>query len=57
MGTSPTNLLEHAELRDASMTEFTVSDVPSGSYYVAVSVYDSDGRESGFSVVKLIHIS
>ena len=56
-GTSSSNLAPLVELSDESMTEYTVEDLPAGSYYFAVSAYDTEGRESGYSQMILVHLS
>lgn len=56
-GTSSSDLAPLVELSDESMTEYTVEDLPAGSYYFAVSAYDTEGRESGYSQVILVHLS
>jgi hypothetical protein len=48
-GTSPNNLTILVDLNDDTITDFTVNDIPSGNYYFAVTAYDMDGVESGFS--------
>jgi hypothetical protein len=39
------------DLNDDSLTEYTPDALPSGNYYFAVTAYDSDGNESGYSNV------
>jgi len=52
MGTSRNALDQIVELRDGGMTSYTVKNLPAGgSYYFAISVYDSDGLESDLSEV------
>lgn len=48
-GTSPSNLTMLVDLNDDTITDFTVDSIPSGNYYFAVTAYDMDGVESGFS--------
>lgn len=48
-GTSASNLSVLVDLNDDSLTEYTVDTLPSGSYYFAVTAYDSNGVESGLS--------
>jgi predicted small secreted protein len=48
-GTSPSNLAMLVDLNDDTVTDFTVDSIPSGNYYFAVTAYDMDGVESGFS--------
>ena len=50
-GTSPNNLDMMVDLNDDSITDYTLTDLPSGSYYFAVTAYDADGMESGLSNV------
>jgi hypothetical protein len=45
------------DLEGSSNTEYTVTGLPSGSYYFAVSAFDTDGIESGFSQIILVEIS
>ena len=47
-GTSAGSLSMLVDLND-DITEFTVDMLPTGNYYFAVTAYDSDGTESGFS--------
>lgn len=56
MGTSSTNLAPLVDLSDDSITEYRVSNLPNGSYYFAVTAYDSNGLESGYSQTILIHL-
>lgn len=48
-GTSPSNLTILVDLNDDTITDFTVDSIPSGNYYFAVTAYDMDGVESGYS--------
>jgi hypothetical protein len=48
-GSSEDSLSVLVDLNDDSITEYTVDTLPSGSYYFAISAYDSDGVESGLS--------
>lgn len=57
MGTSDNNLQPLVDLNDESITNYTVSNLPAGSYYFTVSAYDIEGLESGFSSVVLIQLS
>ena len=50
-GTSASSLVLLADLNDNSITEYTTDAMPSGSYFFAVTAYDTDGNESGFSNV------
>jgi hypothetical protein len=53
MGTSSTNLSPLYDVEDGSVTEFTVVNLTSGSYYFAISALDMDGLESTLSQVVL----
>lgn len=57
MGSSPNNLTPLVDLNDNQATGFTVNNLEAGSYYFAVSAYDQDGLESGFSQVIRIDVS
>lgn len=48
-GTTSENLAMMVDLDDDSITEYTITNLPSGTYYFAVTAYDADGMESGFS--------
>lgn len=48
-GTSETSLTQIIELTDPSVTSFVVSDLTPGTYYFAVSAYDSLGFEGDWS--------
>lgn len=50
-GTSASNLVLLADLNDNSITEYTTDAMPSGSYFFAVTAYDTEGNESGLSNV------
>jgi fibronectin type 3 domain-containing protein len=50
-GTTPDNLSLLVDLNDESITDYTINDLPAGSYYFAVTAYDADGVESAFSNV------
>jgi hypothetical protein len=55
MGTSSNNLSLLVDLNDEATTTYTISNLPAGSYYIAVSAYDSAGVESGMSqVIKIV---
>ncbi len=53
MGTSANDLSPVVDLNDENMTRYTVRNLTSGSYYFAVSAYDSNGVESALSQVVL----
>lgn len=57
MGSSENDLAPLVDLNDDTVTQYTVNDLPAGSYYFAVSAYDGDGMESGYSQVILVHLS
>ncbi|MCU7851329.1 MAG: fibronectin type III domain-containing protein [Candidatus Thiodiazotropha sp. (ex Monitilora ramsayi)] len=57
MGTTSNNLSTLVDLSDDTITNYTVSNLPAGSYYFAVSAYDVDGTESGYSQIILIQLS
>jgi hypothetical protein len=48
-GSSANNLTMLVDLNDKDITEYTVDSLPSGNYYFAITVYDQNGIESGFS--------
>jgi hypothetical protein len=48
-GTSPGNYTHYIDVSNGSAQSVTVRDVPVGTYYVAMTTYDSDGRESSYS--------
>jgi hypothetical protein len=56
-GTTIGNMAPLVDLEGSSNTEYTVTGLPSGSYYFAVSAFDTDGIESGFSQIILVEIS
>jgi len=35
-----------ADLHDGSATEYVINDMPAGTYYFAVTTYDSAGQKS-----------
>jgi major membrane immunogen (membrane-anchored lipoprotein) len=57
MGTKSNNLAPLVDLSDDSITQYTVSDLPSGNYYFAISAFDTDGLESSYSQVILVQLS
>ncbi|MCU7812732.1 MAG: fibronectin type III domain-containing protein [Candidatus Thiodiazotropha sp. (ex Notomyrtea botanica)] len=57
MGTTSDNLSALVDLSDDTITNYTVNNLPAGSYYFAVSAYDVDGAESGYSQIILIQLS
>ena len=38
-----------ADVADGTATSATVTDIPVGNYYLVMTTYDVDGRESGYS--------
>ena len=50
-GTTPDNLSMLVDLNDETITDYTISELPSGIYYFAVTAYDAEGTESAFSNV------
>ncbi|MGD8910518.1 MAG: fibronectin type III domain-containing protein [Chromatiales bacterium] len=48
-GSSADDLSMLVDLNDTDITEYTVDSLPSGNYYFAITVYDLEGLESGFS--------
>ena len=48
-GTSPGNYTHYIDVSAGSAQSVTVRDVPVGTYYVVMTTYDSDGRESSYS--------
>jgi hypothetical protein len=57
MGTASNNLAPLVDLNDETITSYSVGNLPAGSYYFAVSAYDTDGLESSFSQILKIVIS
>lgn len=57
MGTSSGNLAPLVDLDDESVTQYTVNNLPTGSYYFAITAYDTDGQESSYSQVILVQVS
>jgi hypothetical protein len=51
LGTSSDNLHVVADLNDGSATSYTVTGLTADTYYFAVTVYDIDNIESGFSTI------
>jgi hypothetical protein len=48
-GDSEGSLSPVVDINDYSMTEYTLTDIPTGTHYYGVTTYDMDGNESGFS--------
>jgi hypothetical protein len=57
MGRSSDNMDPLVDLRDDGITNYTVNNLSSGSYYFAISAYDTDGAESGYSEIIQITLS
>ena len=51
MGTTANNLEQIVDLADCTIQEYVVENLDVGDYYFAVTTYDVDGNESGFSNV------
>ena len=51
MGTKANDLHQLVDLKDETITQYTVDNLSSGDYYFAISAFDSDGLESGLSQV------
>ena len=47
--TSPGSYSNHVNITNGSLQSATLTGVPIGTYYVAMSTYDSSGLESGYS--------
>lgn len=50
-GTSADDLNVLVDLNDNSITNYSINNLPSGSYYFSITAYDLDGQESGLSNV------
>lgn len=57
MGTSRTNLAPIVDLVNDNLNEHLVKDLGQGSYYFAITAYDTDGMESNMSQVVLITLT
>ena len=57
LGTAPDALELSEEIVGVSETAISITDLPPGTYYFAVTAYDADGLESGFSEVVSKQIS
>jgi hypothetical protein len=51
MGTTSNNLQMRVDINDGSATSYTINDLASGTYYIALTTYDMDGNASSFSNV------
>jgi hypothetical protein len=45
-GTSPQNLTQSVKITNPGLTAYTLTDLPSGTWYFAVTAYSSTGVES-----------
>ena len=50
-GTSQGNYTNEVEIADRNTMQVTLSSLPPGTYYIVVTTYDMDGRESAYSQV------
>ena len=57
MGETESSMVPITDISDQNMTQFTVDGLSAGSYYFAVSAFDTDGNESGKSQIILIQLS
>jgi len=48
-GTAQGDYTEQVDVADSSTMEVTLNNVAAGTYYIVVTTYDMDGRESGYS--------
>jgi hypothetical protein len=48
-GTSQGQYTNSIDISDGTAEGYTIKDLPSGTYYIVVTTYDTDGRESGYS--------
>jgi len=48
-GKSSGNYTSHVTLADGTAQSVTLTDLPVGTYYMVMTTYDVDGRESGYS--------
>ena len=49
LGDSSSNLTMEVDLNDGLADSYTFTDLPVGTYFVAVTAYDTDGNHSGYS--------
>ncbi len=49
LGESSERLEMKVDLNDGTATDYTISDLPIGTYFVALTVYDTDGASSSYS--------
>jgi hypothetical protein len=50
-GTSPGNYPNHVNVTDGTTQEVTLNNLAVGTYYIVMTTYDVDGRESSYSVM------
>jgi hypothetical protein len=50
-GTDKSELIPVVDLNDSAMTSYTLTGLSPGTYYFAVTAYDYDGLESGYSEI------
>ncbi|MEN8130806.1 MAG: fibronectin type III domain-containing protein [Pseudomonadota bacterium] len=50
-GTESDDLIPLVDLNDSSITSYSITDLRPGIYYFAVTAYDYEGLESGFSEI------
>jgi len=55
-GTSEGNYPNELDIADSDNMQATLSNLASGIYYIVVTTYDMDGRESAFSEIVTISI-
>jgi hypothetical protein len=48
-GVSQGDYSEKVDIADSSTMQVTLNNVPSGTYYIVVTTFDTDGRESWYS--------
>ena len=57
MGDSESSMVPITDISDQTLTQYTVNGLSAGSYYFAVSAFDTQGNESGKSQIILIQLS
>lgn len=45
-GTSPTNLTQTVKINNPGLTAYTMTDLPAGTWYFAITAYSASGSES-----------
>jgi hypothetical protein len=50
-GNSPGNYTYHINVTDGTAQEAILKDLAAGTYYIVMTTYDVDGRESGYSAM------